>query len=354
MHRGTGHPPDGETRGVTEFGHLLVYHGQVLEASLGGVCHALLRDASLYEQLLAFDHDLAAEARAAWCAFCEGILAAPVHDRSGAAPRAARADAGYAARGFNSYWTQTYGPAVADCDWSSGQPASPTVGPTCGFGTCFAGQWRADDRWQANSFACINIVRNGEFNAEVPSISPPMIASGGGSGVFDGQQSLAQRVAKGRAAGILGEKSFPGGGQRTFGVTMAVAYPSNLVSTGILAAPWKHNFFRPTANPGSGSGLLLFHNVFSLQAKFPFMQFIFFGTGSTETQAGCTAKVAAATIRKGTLFCNDAALGFDADSATYQQATAWPLGTWGCVQGHYRNLGNTNMGITISLNGVTA
>jgi hypothetical protein len=38
------------------------------------VCHALLRDASLYDQLLTFDHDLAAEARAAGCAFCGGIL----------------------------------------------------------------------------------------------------------------------------------------------------------------------------------------------------------------------------------------------------------------------------------------
>lgn len=38
------------------------------------MCHALLRDASLYEQLLAFDHDLAVEARAAGCAFCAGIL----------------------------------------------------------------------------------------------------------------------------------------------------------------------------------------------------------------------------------------------------------------------------------------
>jgi hypothetical protein len=38
------------------------------------VCHALLRDASLYDQLLTFDCDLAAEARAAGCAFCGGIL----------------------------------------------------------------------------------------------------------------------------------------------------------------------------------------------------------------------------------------------------------------------------------------
>jgi hypothetical protein len=38
------------------------------------VCHALLRDASLYDQLLTFDHDLAAEARAAGCGFCSGSL----------------------------------------------------------------------------------------------------------------------------------------------------------------------------------------------------------------------------------------------------------------------------------------
>lgn len=38
------------------------------------MCHALLRDASLYEQLFTFDHDLAAEARAAGCGFCGGRL----------------------------------------------------------------------------------------------------------------------------------------------------------------------------------------------------------------------------------------------------------------------------------------
>lgn len=38
------------------------------------MCHALLRDANLYDQLLTFDHDLAAEARAGGCGFCGGIL----------------------------------------------------------------------------------------------------------------------------------------------------------------------------------------------------------------------------------------------------------------------------------------
>ena len=37
------------------------------------MCHALLRDATLYEVLLKFDHDLAAEVRAARCP-CGGVL----------------------------------------------------------------------------------------------------------------------------------------------------------------------------------------------------------------------------------------------------------------------------------------
>jgi hypothetical protein len=37
------------------------------------LCHALLRDATLYDVLLKFDRDLAAEARAAGCP-CGGVL----------------------------------------------------------------------------------------------------------------------------------------------------------------------------------------------------------------------------------------------------------------------------------------
>ena len=46
------------------------------------MCHALLRDASLYEQLLTFDRDLAAEARVAGCGFCGGTLHSACYPRS--------------------------------------------------------------------------------------------------------------------------------------------------------------------------------------------------------------------------------------------------------------------------------
>jgi len=61
------------------------------------VCHALLRDASLYEQLLTFDRDLAAEARVAGCGFCGGTLHSACYPRK---PRGGRDDLGpgYATR----------------------------------------------------------------------------------------------------------------------------------------------------------------------------------------------------------------------------------------------------------------
>jgi hypothetical protein len=61
------------------------------------VCHALLRDASLYDQLLTFDHDLAAEARAAGWGFCSGRLHSARYPRK---PRGGLEDLGpeYATR----------------------------------------------------------------------------------------------------------------------------------------------------------------------------------------------------------------------------------------------------------------
>jgi hypothetical protein len=38
------------------------------------MCHALLRDTTLYELLFTFDQDLAAEARVAGCGRCGGTL----------------------------------------------------------------------------------------------------------------------------------------------------------------------------------------------------------------------------------------------------------------------------------------
>ena len=283
--------------------------------------------------------------------FCEDFEALTLHDNVGLGNGAPYYGPWYDhgsinLRGFGSYWTTLYGPAVQGCDWVTGQPATPTVGEQCtsGTGLCVAGAWRPDDLWQANSFACISIPRNGEFE-----VTPaPSGNSVGGSGVFDGQQSLGQRVAAGRTAGVLGVKDFTSA--TTLGITMAVAYPTTIASTGVLANPWKHNQFSPTITGGNGAnGLLLFHNGFGLAPDFPVRHFIFLDAGTGETEATCQAKVNAATVRRGTVFCNAAFFGYNADSS-YLQPRDFPFGTWGCAQAYYQGFGTGNLSVKIWVN----
>ncbi len=61
------------------------------------MCHALLADARLHDLLLAFDHDLAADARAAGCAVCGGVRHSARYSRK---PRGGPEDLGsdYATR----------------------------------------------------------------------------------------------------------------------------------------------------------------------------------------------------------------------------------------------------------------
>lgn len=61
------------------------------------MCHALLRDAKLYDLLLTVDRDLAAAARAAGCGVCGGSLHSARYPRK---PRGGPADLGsdYATR----------------------------------------------------------------------------------------------------------------------------------------------------------------------------------------------------------------------------------------------------------------
>jgi hypothetical protein len=250
------------------------------------------------------------------------------------------------ARGFNSYWTRTYGSSVSGCAWTQGSPSSPIKGSTCSHGTCFPAEWRADNLWQGNHTACIDIVRNGEFDDEVAGLASPV--KPGGTGVFAGLQSMAHRIGAGRMAGILGTRPF-GRRVRTFGVTMAVAYAANSQSAGIWNSPWKHNEW----GEAEKDGIFLFHNEATLTDQDPFQQFAFMDQSISNRAALCASAVANATIRRGDLSCaHDVALYFRADPTVYRRSRDWPLGTWGCVRGHFENWGTTNTSVKIWFNDV--
>jgi hypothetical protein len=250
-------------------------------------------------------------------------------------------------RGNNSYWVRTYGDAIGNCKWQPGAPATPTVGFTCtvGSGTCGAGAWRADDRWQANSFSCIDIVRNGEFGAEDANVLAPI--NGGVPGVFDGNQSFAHRIGAGapHTSGVLGEKHFTTQFS-SIGITMGLALPTNIVSTGVFNEPWKGNYL--TVPDGSQMWPFGTHTGGTISGGAPFGHGLIYYI--TERESGCNAKLAAANVRKGNVFCDSSELMYYPDPAVYSMSRDWPLGTWGCVQGHFQNLNSTNFSVKIWMN----
>jgi hypothetical protein len=259
-------------------------------------------------------------------------------------------DTGWAGvRGYNSYWNRTYGNGVNSFLWHLGEPASPIYGITCAYSLCRNAAWDAADRWQANSFAGIAIMTDSDFSVEIPTVTAPGGKAGGGSGAFDGAASLASRVPAGRNMGIYGRKNF-GGAQRTFGITTAMAFPNNLVASGIITAPWKFNEWVYDPAAAGGDGIFLFHNKSSLIPAFPFENWMNFGAGGG-TQASCQAAVNAATKIAGTYTCTTVGLEYHADPGLYNQATDWPLGKWGCARGYFQNMGFTNSSIQIWFTG---
>jgi hypothetical protein len=267
-------------------------------------------------------------------------------------------------RGYNSYWFQKYSNGSDAALWRRNQPASPTLGTPCTkFDLCVGMKvWHPQDIWTANDYRPnVTILRNGEFNAEIGSITSPTGAAGGGAGVFDGQQSFAHRIPAGLGeVGIEGNKSF-GGARRTFGITMAMAFPSNLISSGIMDGDpigggqmWKFNEWHPTGSGAGGDGIFGFGHYGSMSSSFPFYGFMFYqAPGDAATQSACNASVASATKTVGSFGCTDSYASWNESSGAipgspYSRPVDWPLGTWGCIRGTYTNMGAANASVKIT------
>lgn len=277
--------------------------------------------------------------------------------------------------GVNSYWNRNYNNGVGSCTQQGGYSA---FGRTCSFGGCVGLKvWHPTNLWNmnglTNSSPCAVVMRNGEFNAEIATIQPPTNASGGGSGVFDGQQSWAHRVGPGATndMGIEGYKVFSP--TRTLGITYALAYPNNLGPTASqiqgFGESWKHNEWHPRspdpancADPSGGDAIAGFQTSGGGQAYFPFYSFMF-GQGTRPTacngrptsfQTDCTNRVNAAIAAtgagnvRGSFVCNPDGLTFTGDTSGltgYSWGTTFNHTMWGCIQAHLTNIGLSNMTI---------
>lgn len=260
-------------------------------------------------------------------------------------------------RGFNSYWTRTYGSVGSGCSWHRGEPANPQYGITCGAANCFAQEWSAGNPWGANQYACIDIMRNGEFDDELPTNPEPTIP-GGGSGVLDGRQSIAHRVPRGdgggaespTTGGFHGTKSF-GRVVTNIGITQAMAFPTNIEASRVMSAPWK---FNETSGNDSGTGYEGWpvgnSGVGWLAGGtrlFPFAGYVW-----TDNTPACEALDDESRALVGQKQCNHSlGLHFGPNLADYDQPRDFPFGTWGCIQSHFYDMNTSNAKMKIWYNG---
>ncbi len=259
-------------------------------------------------------------------------------------------------RGYNSYWNKKYGNGTDNFLFQSGQPASPALGAPCTLSLCSGAKvWERNNLWSANAYNPLLafFTQSSDFNFELSSLTAPTNKAGGGSGVFDGNANLVYRISPGETHGIAGEAKFATG-TRNIGLTMAMAYPINSMSSGIwgpqngsVNAAWKHNEWGTDYNPNSGfDGLFAFYNQVGPRSGIPFAGFL--GSFKDQNYTNCGSIVAAV----GGAECIGSGLGIYWNSpANYTQATDWPFGTWGCVRGYLENAGLPNMRMRVWFQG---
>jgi hypothetical protein len=264
-------------------------------------------------------------------------------------------------RGHNSYWNQKYNNGVSQNTWNNGEPGgTPTFGANCTFSPCTGMKvWDVTNRWNANGLQPVAaILTDNDFDDEIGTILPPSGKAGGGSGAFDGAASYAHRnpPGLGNEKGIEGRKNWSA--QATFGITMAMAFPNNLLSDTVVKDAWKFNEWPQNNGENGGDGLFGFGFSGGYGSYFPFYGFLTNKNSGGFTVTQCETAKAAATITRGTFTCQSidsgnpsAPTNFIWFPTNYTHSTDWPLGTWGCMRGFYQNMGTSNSAWSIKFTG---
>ena len=259
-------------------------------------------------------------------------------------------DTGYAGnRGFNAAWWRNYYPPSSACSWHAPEPVAPARGSACAFPTCFGAEWRSDDLWNANSHACMDIMRAGEFDDEVATNQEPVLR-GGGTGSFDGAQTIAHRVPQGDGLGTAGNTSGGFHGTKPFpapvteiGYTEALAYPSDVLSSGVWDQPWKDNQFESGQEHWHRGSTGLGAHPDGL----PYMPFRL-----AINPYACSVALSQATLVTGQATCNCSGLVYGPDPSVYLQSRDFPFGSWGCSQAYMSGMNTNNMTIQLWHDGV--
>jgi hypothetical protein len=237
-------------------------------------------------------------------------------------------------RGYNAYWNRKYGNGGDSYTIPTGDPASPTFGVTCNVGAggaCVGHRvWHPANLWNMNALTPSTAFYStaSEFDDENAAIHAPTNTASGTAGIFDGNAIHVFRLATTQTTGVAGETAWTA--STHIGCTLAMAFPSNLNTSGVRSGAgdhnWKFNEFIQVGQPNWGwDGLCGFGN--SGDSQFPAYWFAYEGD-----QTRCLAIIAGAITHVGrSLQCSDGYIGFWGKS-DYVFGTQWPLETWGCIR----------------------
>lgn len=276
-------------------------------------------------------------------------------------------------RGANGYMYRRYTSEPNRSIYQEALPPTVKLGDPCigSGGYCFGYRiWHYDGtttgKWDANEtyppFADEShtspmvIYGDGDFQDEIATLTDPVVPNLG-SGVFDGHFSKGNRNEDcglngvecvgigGRSAGIHGRVDFsseyPAGGTDhvDLGITSAVAFASNVETTGIWDQAWKMLEITPGGFTAQHDAIHMFNQTGDFEPGFqddqdnqrPFHLFLASFTGLDQD---CTDAVNGATLIKGHLYCaGDDTIKFRPRvSEGYDWYEDWGPGKWGCVR----------------------
>lgn len=280
-------------------------------------------------------------------------------------------------RGSLSRWKLEYGNPSNKGNVRGDDPA-PYLGTACGKTLCsghrtYCGPVQGAltpagvaDCWGPgiNTNAQLWIQRSGEFDDENSALTLTG-GSGASADVGAGNTHMFQRVPLGPNDGDNGTGEMGFTQSTEVGITMLHAYASNVGSSGILGAPWKHEEWLGTESDGgwaehwnlgmtgSGGG--------QNDLYFPYQPLFW-----TKSTTACATYLSTAVAHVGGIGCIDGVRGvgmtaggsvYPIDSigtawknsgvTNYDRATDFPYGTWACHRAHVKGLGTSDVEVKI-------
>ncbi len=273
----------------------------------------------------------------------------------------------YFSRGSANHWRTYYGsygppsgPHAYPGYWQDGEPGlTPRQGGQCdrtSGGDCVGlKEWCSEqqgnlvdglgaDCWEANDKQpMVDIMRDGDHNAEVTDLSAPTHPGGTGA-PGTGKTWMAHRIEPDSQGGFVGFEDL-GSGNFDVGVTMLMAFPDNLIDSNTLQGAWKFDQINAASDAIAGFS----SSPIGMKDHFPYQGFLSNCSGGPTAPliTNLTAGTETGEVR-GVFDCNGK-FRFRGEDASphYDFATDWGYSKWGCMRVRMTDFDTTNACMTM-------